>query len=74
MKCKARDPSGQSRPEPPSLLPPYVPHFKFVTCSHGMQAAPNVFNEVTIITCLGSISLFMAFVIFAWRRGLLSWS
>ncbi len=40
----------------------------------GLQTAPNVFNEVTIITCLGSVSLFMAFVIFAWRRGLLSWS
>jgi hypothetical protein len=40
----------------------------------GLQDAPNVFNQVTISTCLGAIILFMAFIIFAWRRGLLSWS
>ncbi|GAX84705.1 hypothetical protein CEUSTIGMA_g12127.t1 [Chlamydomonas eustigma] len=40
----------------------------------GLQVSPNVFNEVTIATCLGALILFVAFIIFAWRRGLLSWS
>lgn len=40
----------------------------------GLQDAPNVFNEVTIATSLGAMILFMCFIIFAWRRGLLAWS
>ncbi len=40
----------------------------------GLQEAPGVFNQITIITCAGAIALFLAFVLFAWRRGLLSWS
>ena len=40
----------------------------------GLQDAPNVFNEVTIATSLGALLLFGGFLIFAWRRGLLSWS
>ena len=40
----------------------------------GLQEAPNVFNEVTIATSLGALMLFGGFLIFAWRRGLLSWS
>ncbi|KAG1654644.1 hypothetical protein FOA52_009200 [Chlamydomonas sp. UWO 241] len=40
----------------------------------GLQVVPGVFNQVTIITCVGSVALFGGFVVFAWRRGLLSWS
>jgi magnesium transporter len=40
----------------------------------GLQITPDVFNEVTIATCLGGLILFVGFIIFAWRRGLLSWS
>jgi len=40
----------------------------------GLQEAPNVFNEVTIATCVGSLTLFIAFVVWAWRRGLIAWA
>lgn len=40
----------------------------------GLQEAPNVFNEVTIGTSLGAMVLFAGFVVFAYRRGLLTWA
>lgn len=32
---------------------------------------PNVFNEVTITTSVGAIALFVGFLLWAWRHGLL---
>jgi hypothetical protein len=33
-----------------------------------------VFDQVTITTCVGSITMFGFFILWAWRRGLLVFS
>ncbi len=40
-------------------------------CVNPRTQADGVFNQVTIITCIGSLCLFVAFVLWAWRFGLL---
>ncbi|GAX84706.1 hypothetical protein CEUSTIGMA_g12128.t1 [Chlamydomonas eustigma] len=39
----------------------------------GLQNTPHAFKQVTIASCVGAIMLFIGFVVFARRRGLLSW-
>jgi Mg2+ and Co2+ transporter CorA len=37
----------------------------------GLQMADGVFEAVAVATCVGAVSLFIAFVLWAWRFGLL---